>query len=44
MDGKDKVINYHGSIIQHGSYNDRIYLMKLDPMTDDNYPFQLINL
>ncbi len=44
MAEKDKVINHHGSTIQHGSYNDRIYLMKLAPMPDENYPFQLIDL
>jgi len=44
MDVEDKVINYNGSIIQHGRYNDRIYLMKLAPMPSDNHPHQLIDL
>ena len=44
MDAEDKVLDYKGSIIQHGSYNDRIYLIKLAPMPSDNYPYELINL
>ncbi|XOF33227.1 MAG: putative beta-lysine N-acetyltransferase [Candidatus Electrothrix sp. YB6] len=41
---KDKVEAYQGSIIQHGPYNDRIYLMRLADQTPADFPQQLIEL
>ncbi len=41
---KDKVEEFQGSTIQHGPYNDRIYLMRLADRTSADFPQQLISL
>ncbi|MCI5148626.1 MAG: putative beta-lysine N-acetyltransferase [Candidatus Electrothrix sp. MAN1_4] len=41
---KDKVEQYQGSTIQHGPYNDRIYLMRLADGASTDFPGQLIQL
>ena len=44
MDSKDIIETFEGSIIQHGSYNDRIYLIKLAPDASSITPSNLIDL
>ena len=44
MPEKDTVEEYQGSIIQHGPYNDRIYLMRLAEQASADFPQQLISL
>lgn len=44
MLSNDTVEEYGEGIIQHGHYNDRIYLMKLTSYPSANYPHQLIKL
>jgi len=44
MPTQDKIENYKGSIIQHGHYNDRIYLMQLTLLPSAEFPYELINL
>ncbi|MCD4652811.1 putative beta-lysine N-acetyltransferase [bacterium] len=44
MSTQDKIENYNGSIIQHGHYNDRIYLMQLMLLPSAEFPYDLINL
>jgi len=44
MLSKDTVAEYHGSLIQHGPYNDRIYLMRLADHASADFPQQLIGL
>lgn len=44
MGPKDIIETFEGSIIQHGSYNDRIYLMKLAPEASSITPRNLIDL
>lgn len=41
---KDRIEEYQDSIIQHGSYNDRIYLMRLADHPPADFPQQLISL
>ena len=41
---KDKVEEFQCSTIQHGPYNDRIYLMRLADRTSADFPQQLISL
>ncbi|MCI5114707.1 MAG: putative beta-lysine N-acetyltransferase [Candidatus Electrothrix sp. AW1] len=41
---KDRIEEYQDSIIQHGSYNDRIYLMRLADEASAHFPEQLIQL
>jgi putative beta-lysine N-acetyltransferase len=41
---KDRIEEYQGSIIQHGPYNDRIYLMRLAAGASADFPEQLIQL
>lgn len=41
---RDTVEHYKGSVIQHGSYNDRIYLIKLAPESPQTFPGELIGL
>jgi putative beta-lysine N-acetyltransferase len=41
---KDKVEEVQGSTIQHGPYNDRIYLMRLADHASEDFPRQLIRL
>jgi putative beta-lysine N-acetyltransferase len=41
---KDKIKEYQGSTIQHGPYNDRIYLMRLADHASADFPRQLISL
>lgn len=40
---QDKIENYNGNIIQHGHYNDRIYLIQLTSLSSE-FPYELINL
>lgn len=35
---KDKIEEYQGSTIQHGPYNDRIYLMRLADQPSADFP------
>ena len=35
----DKIVDYYGSVIQHGEYNDRVYIIKINP---DKYKETLI--
>ncbi len=44
MDSNDIIETFEGSIIQHGSYNDRIYLIKLAPEASSITPRNLIDL
>jgi beta-lysine N6-acetyltransferase len=44
MDSKDIIEKFEGSVIQHGSYNDRIYLIKLTPEASSTTPRNLIDL
>ena len=44
MSTQDKIDNYKGSIIQHGHYNDRIYLMQLTLSPSAEFPYELIDL
>lgn len=44
MDSKDIIEKFEGSVIQHGSYNDRIYLIKLAPEALSTTPRNLIDL
>ncbi len=41
---KDTVEEFQGSTIQHGPYNDRIYLMRLADRASVDFPQQLISL
>ncbi|MCI5165778.1 MAG: putative beta-lysine N-acetyltransferase [Candidatus Electrothrix sp. GM3_4] len=41
---QDKVEEYQGSLIQHGPYNDRIYLMRLADQASADFSQQLIRL
>lgn len=41
---QDKIEKYKGCIIQHGHYNDRIYLMKTTPFPSAELPYELIDL
>ncbi|MDU9048653.1 MAG: putative beta-lysine N-acetyltransferase [Candidatus Electrothrix sp. Rat3] len=41
---KDKIEEFQGSTIQHGPYNDRIYLMRLADHASADFPQQLIRL
>ncbi len=41
---KDRIEEYQGSTIQHGSYNDRIYLMRLADHSPADFPQQLLEL
>lgn len=43
MSTQDKIENYKGSIIQHGHYNDRIYLIQLTSLSSEEFPYELIN-
>jgi putative beta-lysine N-acetyltransferase len=44
MGSKDIIEIFEGSIIQHGNYNDRIYLIKLAPEASSITPRNLIDL
>ncbi|WP_041766337.1 putative beta-lysine N-acetyltransferase [Psychromonas ingrahamii] len=44
MDSKDIIEKFEGSMIQHGSYNDRIYLIKLAPEAPSTTPCNLVDL
>lgn len=44
MGSKDIIEKFEGCIIQHGNYNDRIYLMKLAPEASAVTPHKLIDL
>ncbi|MFT6987115.1 MAG: putative beta-lysine N-acetyltransferase [Psychromonas sp.] len=44
MDSKDIIENFEGSVIQHGRYNDRIYLIKLASEAPATTPCNLIDL
>ncbi len=44
MPPQDKIEELRGSLIQHGSYNDRVYLMRLDPEAAADFPEQLVAL
>jgi putative beta-lysine N-acetyltransferase len=44
MDSKDTIEKFEGSIIQHGKYNDRIYLIKLASEASSSTPLKLIQL
>ncbi|XCN72043.1 MAG: putative beta-lysine N-acetyltransferase [Candidatus Electrothrix aestuarii] len=44
MSKKDTVEEYQGSTIQHGPYNDRIYLMRLAEQSPADFPQQLVQL
>lgn len=44
MSTQDKIENYKGSIIQHGHYNDRIYLIQLTSLLSSEFPYELIDL
>ena len=44
MESKDIIETFEGSIIQHGCYNDRIYLMKLASGATSTTPRNLIDL
>ena len=44
MDSKDIVEEFEGNIIQHGGYNDRIYLIKLASKVPSTIPQKLIDL
>lgn len=42
MTETDAIEEFYGSTIQHGRYNDRIYLMKMTDESDENFPGKLI--
>lgn len=42
MPPQDKIEELCGSLIQHGPYNDRVYLMRLDPEGAADIPEQLV--
>lgn len=44
MEPQDKIEVFHGSVIQHGSYNNRIYLIKAASELASDYPPALIEL
>lgn len=44
MTSQDAIESYNGNIIQHGNYNDRIYLIKLSSETASRCPRNLIDL
>lgn len=44
MDSKDTLEKFEESTIQHGNYNDRIYLIKLAPEASSSTPLKLIDL
>jgi beta-lysine N6-acetyltransferase len=44
MDSQDVIEKFEGSVIQHGSYNDRISLIKLAPEISSTNPSSLIDL
>jgi len=44
MRPQDTIERYKGSIIQHGRYNDRIYLIKVESELSHTYPSDLIDL
>ena len=44
MESHDTIERYKGSIIQHGGYNDRIYVLKLAPEVSQNYPWDLVQV
>lgn len=44
MRPQDTIERYKGSIIQHGRYNDRIYLIKVGSELSHTYPSDLIDL
>ncbi|PKH02127.1 putative beta-lysine N-acetyltransferase [Psychromonas sp. MB-3u-54] len=44
MDSKNIIEKFEGSMIQHGSYNDRIYLIKLADEAPSTTPYSLIDL
>ncbi|MFA7174330.1 MAG: putative beta-lysine N-acetyltransferase [Kiritimatiellia bacterium] len=44
MEPQDKIEVFHGCVIQHGSYNDRIYLIKLASELSNTTPLALIQL
>jgi len=44
MEFQDTIEEYKGSIIQHGRYNDRIYLIKVVSELSHTYPSNLIDL
>jgi putative beta-lysine N-acetyltransferase len=44
MDSKNIIEKFEDSVIQHGSYNDRIYLIKLSPEAPSTTPCNLIGL
>jgi len=41
---QDKIESYKGNTIQHGHYNDRIYLMKVASFPSAGLPYELIEL
>jgi putative beta-lysine N-acetyltransferase len=41
---QDKIEEYKGCVIQHGHYNDRIYLMKTTQIPSAELPYELIDL
>ena len=41
---QDRIEQYKDGLIQHGTYNDRIYLMKLIAPPSPRYPYELIEL
>jgi len=44
MEHRDTISESQGSIIQHGAYNDRIYVIKLAPSPPPTYPYDLIDM
>jgi putative beta-lysine N-acetyltransferase len=44
MSPQDKIEELRGSLIQHGPYNDRVYLMRLAPDAAADFPDQLVAL
>jgi len=44
MPPQDTIEELRGSLIQHGPYNDRVYLMRLDPDAGADFPNQLVAL
>ena len=41
---QDKIEKYKGCVIQHGNYNDRIYLIKITSSPSTKLPYKLIEL
>ncbi len=41
---QDKIEKYKGCVLQHGYYNDRIYLMKITSLPSAELPYELIDL